>query len=124
MNQVFLIGNLVRDALVTKITTTKDTVVANFTLAVDRGIDDVSYIPVVAFAGTAEIIQKYTHKGSKIAITGRLNQRSYKTEDDVTKNVVEVVCEQIALLDKKPVEEPKEKAKKTSKKSKTTKAKS
>lgn len=118
MNQVFLIGNLTRDAEMKKITTTKDTVVANFTLAVDKGNNETSYIPVVAYAGIAEIIQKYTHKGSKIAIMGRLNQRSYKTEDDITKNVIEVICEQIALLDKKPVEEPKEKAKKTTKKSK------
>ena len=58
---------------------TKNSVVANFTLAVDRRFtrDDeqsADFIRCVAFGKTAEFIEKYMDKGSKVAVCEALQQ--------------------------------------------------
>ena len=60
-----------------------DKCLTNFTLAVDRekkgsGCD---WIPCVAWGKTAEVICKYMHKGSEIAVTGRWHSDSYKDKN-------------------------------------------
>lgn len=85
MNNVFLIGNLTRDA---RIFTIKDNrVLAIVTVAVNykkrNGEDGVDYIPVKFV--TKENVAKYLLKGKKVAITGRL--QSY-VKDNRTQIIV------------------------------------
>lgn len=97
MNVVCLMGRLTADA---ELKTTQSGIsVTSFTLAVDRsytpkGEDKkTDFIHCVAWRGTAEFISKYFRKGSKIAVNGELQQRSYTANDGSTRNVFEVIVD-------------------------------
>lgn len=102
MNQVNLVGRLTRDAEIK--TTASDKKVATFTLAVDRkfknaqGQREADFIPIVVWDKPAEIIEKYTSKGSQVSIGGRLQVRSYDGNDGQRKYVTEVVANDVGLL--------------------------
>lgn len=103
MNQCVLIGRLVRDSEMR--TTTSGKNVTNFTIAVNRnyknekGEYDADFINCIAYNKTAEIINKYTKKGSQIAIEGRIQTRSY--EANTKRYVTEVLVNSVTLLNKK-----------------------
>ena len=61
MNKAILIGRLTRDPDIRKST---DTMVARYTLAVDRFKDGADFISCVAFGKSAEFADKYLKKGS------------------------------------------------------------
>ena len=92
MNKVLLVGNLTRNAYVA---TEENFKVANFTLAVNKGNEEVNFIPCKAFNKTAELIDKFTKKGDKLAVVGEFSVRPYeykgekKTEYSVIVNKVE-----------------------------------
>lgn len=102
MNQVNLVGRLTRDAEIK--TTASDKKVATFTLAVDRkfknaqGQREADFIPIVVWDKPAEIIEKYTSKGSQVSIGGRLQVRSYEANDGQRKYVTEIVANDVGLL--------------------------
>ncbi len=102
MNQVNLVGRLTRDAEIK--TTANDKKVATFTLAVDRkfknaqGQREADFIPIVVWDKPAEIIEKYTSKGSQVSIGGRLQVRSYEANDGQRKYVTEIVANDVGLL--------------------------
>ena len=106
MNSVTLTGRLVRDPQV-RYAPQNQMAVANFTLAVDRmrgrdGQEQTADFPdIVAFGKTAEIIEKYTSKGSLIGVSGRLQSRTYE-KDGRKVFVTEVVAERVELLGRKP----------------------
>lgn len=80
MNKVILLGRLARDP---EVRYTKDnTAVARFTLAVDRmkKDDPADFIGCVAFRKTAELMEKYCSKGTKIALEGRIQTGSYEKD--------------------------------------------
>lgn len=118
MNSVQLIGRAVRDCELRN-----GGAIAVLTLAVNVGKEETSFFPVVMLNKTAEICSKYVHKGSLIGITGRLKQRSFVREDGSKGSIIEVICDNLDLLEKKPTEQPVEEAKSKSKTSKTKKAK-
>lgn len=98
MNIVNLIGNLTRDPDVRYTTGANQTAVARFSIAVNDGYGDkkrVDYPNIVVFGKQAENCQKYLHKGSKVAITGRIQTGSYEKDGrkiyttDVIANSVE-----------------------------------
>lgn len=101
MNKIILIGHLTRDC---DYRTGGKTDVARFTLAVDRRRkeDGADFISCVAFGKTAEIISKYTHKGSQIAIEGRIQTGSYDDRDTGKKvYTTDVILDGVKLLDPK-----------------------
>lgn len=73
MNRVFMIGRLVKPVEIKSLGNDKK--VANFTLAVNRNADreKVDFIPCSAWNKTAEVLEKYTTKGSQILIEGEVN---------------------------------------------------
>lgn len=80
MNNVTLMGHIVRDIDMRQ---AGETQIARFTLAVNRrfkreGQPDADFIGCVAFGKIAEFVNKYFQKGSKIAITGRIQTGSYE----------------------------------------------
>ena len=113
MNKVFLIGHLVKDPEVRY--TSSNIPVASFTLAVNRnfinqnGEKEVDFINIVAWKKQAENIHKYCFKGSKVAIDGRLQTRTYEDQNGQKRYVTEVVSENIEFLSAKK-EETKEKS--------------
>ena len=97
MNVVTLIGRLCNEA---ELKTTQSGVsVTSFTLAVDRsytpkGQDkQTDFIPCVAWRNTAEFITRYFRKGSRMAVKGELQQRSYTANDGSKRNVFEVIVD-------------------------------
>lgn len=112
MNRAFMIGNLTRDPEVRS--TKSGTNVVSFTIAVSRrfsgkdGEKETDYIPVVAWKGLADLCSKYLRKGSKAAVTGSLQVRTYEDNSGSKRYVYEIVADEVEFLNAKksePVEE-------------------
>ncbi len=104
MNQVILVGNLARDPEVRYTKTGK--AVATFTIAVSRNPsmgqrelnerDAADFIPVVAWTKLAEMCGNSLSKGSRVFVQGRLQVRSYETQDGQRRWVTEVIADIVA----------------------------
>ena len=105
INSVVLVGRLTKDCELRY--TPNGTAVASFTLAVDRGRKneqgekETDFINCVVWAKQAENCANYTHKGSLVAVEGRLQVRTYDAKDGTKRWVTEVVAENVRFLDKK-----------------------
>lgn len=96
MNKVILIGRLTRDPEIRY--TSEQMAIARYTLAVDRrshteGGPTADFIGCVAFGKIGEFAEKYLHKGTKIAVTGRIQTGSYTNKDGQKVYTTEVVIE-------------------------------
>jgi single-strand DNA-binding protein len=102
MNKVILIGRLTADPELR--TTTNGTSVVSFRLAVDRrvkqqGQPDADFIPVVVWGKLAEnVVAKYCGKGRQIAVSGRLQTRTWTGNDGEKRYTTEVIAEELQLL--------------------------
>ena len=98
MNKVVLIGRLTKDPDLKFTTGENSKAVVRLTLAVDRyntktGEKEADFIPVVVWGKQAEAIANYTNKGSQVAISGRIQTRSYDAQDGTKRYVTEVVSD-------------------------------
>ena len=102
MNKVFLIGNLTREPEFN--TTASGIQVCRFSIAISRrfrnaeGENDVDFFNVVAWRGLAENCGKYLHKGSKVAVSGALQNRSFEAEDGSKRYYTDVVADDVEFL--------------------------
>lgn len=104
LNKVFLIGNLTRDPELRYIPS--GTAVANFGLAINRVYttqdgekkEDVCFVDIVTWSKTAENCANYLTKGSPVFVEGRLQFRSWETEDGQKRSKLEVVAERVQFL--------------------------
>ncbi|MHA7129134.1 single-stranded DNA-binding protein [Algoriphagus namhaensis] len=65
-------------------------------------VEDTTWHNLVAWGKTAEILEKYTDKGSEIAIEGKLTNRSYEDKEGIKRYITEIVVNEVVLLgDKK-----------------------
>jgi len=72
--------------------------VANFSLAVRREYSDkgdADFLPIVAWNKTAEAIAQYVVKGQQLTVSGRMQSRTYETQDGQQRTVVEVVAREV-----------------------------
>lgn len=99
MNKVILMGRLTRDPEVRYSQGENAMAIARYTLAVDRRFnrnnDDqtADFIGCVAFGRAGEFAEKYLHKGTKIAVTGRIQTGSYTNKEGVKVYTTDVVVE-------------------------------
>ena len=101
MNKVILMGRLTRDPDIRYSQGESSSAVARYTLAVDRRFvkrdnpdaQTADFISCVAFGKSAEFAEKYLHKGTKIAVTGRIQTGSYTNKDGVKVYTTDVVIE-------------------------------
>ena len=101
MNKVILIGRLTDEpAFIEK----GETKIGKYTLAVDRK-EGADFINCVAFNKGAEFVQKHLHKGTKIAVTGRIQTGSYKNRDGVNVKTFDMVVDSHEFCEKRQ-EEP------------------
>lgn len=107
MNTVALLGRLTADLDLRKAGKSKDAVsVVNYTLAVSRiGSEEADFIRCVAFGKTAEFMADYLKKGSRIAVTGRIQTGQYEDKDGKTVFTTEVITDRVDFADGKPEEE-------------------
>ena len=100
LNVIAIMGRLTRDVEMRQ--TQGGTNVANFTLAVDRdmknkqtGERETDFIDVVAWASSADFVEKYFHKGSMAIVKGRLQMRKWEDKDGNKRVSAEVVADNI-----------------------------
>lgn len=104
MNRVVLVGRLTRDPELRS--TQSGLSVCNFGIAVDRrvrrdgsqGQQTADFFNVVAWRRQAEVISQYMHKGSQIALEGRLQSRSYQANDGSRRTSVEIVLDNFDFI--------------------------
>lgn len=102
-NKVVLLGNLTRDPDLRYIP--NGTAVASFGLAVNRRYrqeeawhDEVCYVDIVTFGRQAETVGEYLSKGDLALIEGRLQWRSWETEDGPRRSKHEVVATNVQFM--------------------------
>lgn len=100
LNQVILIGRLVRDPEL-KYTPNKGVAVTKFTIAVDRLTQSdgqsADFIDIIVWDKQAENCAQYLSKGKLVAVVGRLQIRQYE-QDGSKRKVAEVVAERVRFL--------------------------
>jgi single-strand DNA-binding protein len=103
LNRVTIIGRFVADP--EQRFTPNGTAVASFTLANSRAFtqngekkEQTSFFDFVAWSNLSELITKWCHKGDKVAIEGRLNQKSWSDSEGKKRSKVEITVENIQFL--------------------------
>lgn len=101
LNQVVLVGRLVRDFEI--YTTDKNKKVATVTLAVPRsfknvdGVYETDFVDCTLWDLNAVHTKKFCHKGEILGIRGRLQSRTVEIEEKKG-TYLEVVCEKVTFL--------------------------
>ena len=99
MNKAILMGRLTRDPEVRYTQGENQMAIARYTLAVDRRFNrngdenTADFISCVAFGKAGEFAERYFRKGTKIAVTGRIQTGSYTNKDGVKVYTTDVVVE-------------------------------
>ena len=104
MNAVVLVGRTTKDIELRR--TGSGTVVASFTLAVNRDFktqdgQDADFIQCVAWKKTAELLEQYVHKGDRIALNGSIRTRNYEDNHRKKVYVTEVLVNHVEFLETK-----------------------
>ena len=105
MNKVILMGRLTRDPEVRY--SNGGATVARFSLAVDRKFkregdeQTADFINCVAFGKTAEFIEKYFFKGTKMVLEGRIQTGNYTNQEGQKVYTTDVVVEQVEFAESK-----------------------
>ena len=104
LNKIMLIGNLGRDP---ELQVTSDgTPFTRFSLAVSRNYttksgerrEETEWFNIVAWRQLAETCERYLHKGSKVYIEGRVNQRKYTDKNGLERTSVDVIANEMEML--------------------------
>lgn len=110
LNKVMLIGNVGRDPEIRYLDGNNGgTKVATFTLATSEKYRDrngelrenTEWHNIVAWRNSADIAEKYVHKGTQLYIEGRLRTRSYTSQDGLKKYTTEITVDNLQLLSKR-----------------------
>lgn len=109
MNKVILMGRLTRDPEVRYSQSSEPVAVARYTLAVNRRFKrkdepEADFIPCVALGKSGEFAEKYFRKGQLVAVTGRLQVRSWD-KDGERRYATEVIIEEQHFAESKAAQE-------------------
>lgn len=102
MNKVFLIGNLTRDPEAT--VTPSGISLCRFSLAVSRryassdGTRETDYFNIVVWRAQADNCAKFLKKGSKAAVIGSIQTRTYDKQDGTKGYATDIVAEEVQFL--------------------------
>lgn len=112
MNQVTLLGRLVKDPIIRETSTGKRA--TYFTMAVNKiiskerkqnmeqnGEQTADFIPCKAWGTTGDLIEKYYNKGKQILVEGHLEISNYKDNDGTWINRTNVIVYRSYFLDNK-----------------------
>ena len=103
MNKWVGIGRLVADPEL-RFTAGKGTANTTFTIAIDDGYGEnkkTNYIPIVVWGKSAESSANYLTKGSQVAISGKIQTRSYENKEGIKKYITEIVANEVEFLGSK-----------------------
>jgi single-strand DNA-binding protein len=107
MNSVHIIGNITRDVELTY--ASSGTAIAKIGVAVNKKVKNASgayedkpvFIDVTAFGKTAETLNQYFRKGSKIGVDGELNFEQWTAQDGQKRSKLSVTMNRLHFIDKK-----------------------
>ena len=102
-NTVNIVGNVTRDPELRF--TPSGQAVANFGVAVNRRWQNrqtqeweeaVSFFDITCWGQLAENVAESVQKGTRVVVDGRLDQRSWETQDGDKRSKVEIVADEVA----------------------------
>ena len=102
MNKVILIGRLTQEPEMR--TTSNGTATTSFNIAVQRnftnqnGEREADFFRVVAWRKQAENIARYCHKGTQVAVEGRLQNNNYEAQDGTRRYSIDVIADNVSFL--------------------------
>ena len=102
MNKVILIGNLANDP--EPFTTQSGISQSTFRIAVQRrfanaqGVREADFLTVVAWRQSADFCNRYLTKGSKVAVEGSIQVRSYDAQDGSKRYVTEIIADSVEAV--------------------------
>jgi single-strand DNA-binding protein len=103
VNKAFLLGNLTRDPELRY--TANGLAVAGFGLAINRKYkqnnewkEEVCFVDITVWGKQAENCAEYLNKGNSVFVEGRLNYRSWETEQGQKRNKLEIVASNVQFL--------------------------
>lgn len=105
MNKVYLIGNLTRDPEVSE--TSGGIALCRFGIAVNRNYSDsngeklTDFFNITVWRTLAENCGRYLKKGSKVAIVGSLQNRTYDDKEGNKRTVTDIVANEVEFLTSK-----------------------
>lgn len=99
MNEFTGIGRMTKDVEIRQTSNGKS--VGSFTLAINGYNDHTDFIRCQVWDKRADNLSKFTHKGSQIGVTGRINTGSYQDRNGKTVYTTDVVVSSFDLLDPK-----------------------
>ena len=105
MNKVILMGNLTRDPEISY-SQSSNLAIARFSIAVNRrfardGEDNTDFFNCTAFGKTAEFVEKYFHKGSRMLLSGRVENDNYTNKNGEKVYSVRIIAEDIEFAERK-----------------------
>lgn len=106
MNKIILMGRLTRDPEVRYSQGASQTAVARFSVAVDRrikreGEPDADFFNCTSFGKQAEFVERYLHKGTKILLSGRVQNDNYTNKEGQMVYSVRIIAEEIEFAESK-----------------------
>ena len=107
MNKAILMGRLTRDPEIRYSQGDNSMAIAKFSLAVDRRYkkqgDEVTadFFNCTAFGKLAEIVEKYVIKGSKVLITGRIQNDNYTNKDGQKVYGIKIMVDELDFAESK-----------------------
>ena len=107
MNKAILIGRLTRDPEVRYSQNDNSMAISKFSLAVDRRYkkqgDEATadFFNCTAFGKQAEFVEKYLKKGTKVVVTGRIQNDNYTNKDGQKIYSVQIIVEEMEFAESK-----------------------
>lgn len=105
-NSITLVGNVTRDIELSY--TPSQTPIAKFGMAMNRKYKDkeeVCFVDLVCFGKQAETLNKYTHKGDSLLVSGRLQFETWNAQDGSKRSKHSVVVENFQFIGGKKQEQ-------------------
>lgn len=102
MNVVIITGRITKDLEVRY--TPSQMAVTSFTLAVDRPVKkgeekQADFIRCTVFGKQAEMLEKWSRKGNRIAIEGRIQTGSYQNKNGEKVYTTDVIANRVEIID-------------------------
>ena len=110
MNKVILMGNLTRDPEIRYSQGENSLAIARFSVAVNRrfarqGETDVDFFNCTAFGRQAEFLEKYFRQGSRVLLSGRIQNDKKKKKNGEKVYSVQIIAEEIEFAVRKSTED-------------------
>ncbi len=104
MNKVIMMGRLTKEPDIRY--ANNGTTIGKISLAVDRrfkqeGQPDADFFNCVTFGKQAEFVEKFLHKGTKILISGQVQNNNYTNKDGQTVYSTQILIDEIEFAESK-----------------------